>query len=116
MRSDNEFGNEADFYGGSSDDEREEDRRESPHASNHPQNEAGPSKPRSARKPRSKNNSILSYVKVEKSFKQSQPLDCERWGRLSTEYLGASDDRAVVFSRQVGTNPGAQKGADFDYA
>uniref|UniRef100_D8PXX1 ATP-dependent DNA helicase n=1 Tax=Schizophyllum commune (strain H4-8 / FGSC 9210) TaxID=578458 RepID=D8PXX1_SCHCM len=70
MGSDDEFGNEADFYGGYSDDERAEDRRESPHASNDPQNEAGPSKPRSACKPRSKNNSILSYVKVEKSAKQ----------------------------------------------
>ena len=77
MRSEDEFGNEADFYGGYSDDERQEDRDSSPHINNEA-SEAGPSKPRSGHKPRSKNHSILSYVKVEKSAKQNQPLDCER--------------------------------------
>ena len=78
MRSEDEFGNEADFYGGYSDDERGEvSRKSSPHI-NDRANEAGPSKPRSGHKPRSKNHSILSYVKVEKSARQDQPLDCER--------------------------------------
>ncbi|KAL1760247.1 P-loop containing nucleoside triphosphate hydrolase protein [Schizophyllum commune] len=65
MRSEDEFGNEADFYGGYSDDEREEGRRKSsPHINNFdPASEAGPSEPRSKNKSRSKNTSILSYVK-----------------------------------------------------
>ncbi|KAL1676897.1 P-loop containing nucleoside triphosphate hydrolase protein [Schizophyllum commune] len=64
MRSEDEFGNEADFYGGYSDDERGEvSRKSSPHI-NDRANEAGPSKPRSGHKPRSKNHSILSYVKT----------------------------------------------------
>ncbi|KAI4528005.1 ATP-dependent DNA helicase [Schizophyllum commune Loenen D] len=78
MRSDDEFGNEADSYGGYSDDERQEDRRDSSPHINNEASEAGPSKPWSKNKPRSKNTSILSYVKVEKTTKRIEPLDCER--------------------------------------